>query len=50
MYLNNNNFRFSFIGVINIITHAVFMKIRIVHVLRADWLYWSVLRHLECPY
>ena len=31
--------RFIFIGVINIITHAIFMKIRIVHTLRADWLY-----------
>ena len=26
-------------GGINIITHAIFMKIRIVHTLRADWLY-----------
>ena len=55
MYLNNTHFRFIFIGGINIITHAIFMKIRIVHMLRADWLYVtpyrvSVLRHLECPY
>ena len=26
-YLNNNIFRYIFIGVINIITHAIFMKI-----------------------
>ena len=32
-------FRFSFIGGINIITHAIFMKISIVHTLRDDWLY-----------
>ena len=38
-YLNNTNFRFSFIGGINIITHAIFMKIRIVYMLRADCLY-----------
>ena len=38
MYLNNTNVRFSFIGGIHIITHAIFMKIRIVHTLRADWL------------
>ena len=38
-YLNNKKFRFSFIGGINIITHAIFMKIRIVHTLRADRLY-----------
>ena len=31
--------RFSFIGGINIITHSIFMKIIIVHMLRADWLY-----------
>ena len=37
-YLNNNKFRFRFIGDINIITHVIFMKIRIVHKLRADWL------------
>ena len=40
-YINNTNFRFSFIGGINIITLAIFMKIRIVHIaytLRADWL------------
>ena len=39
MYLINKKNRFSFIGGINIITHAIFMKIRIVHTLRADWLY-----------
>ena len=33
-----NNIIFSFIGGINIITHAIFMKVRIVHSLRADWL------------
>ena len=38
MYLNNTKIRFSFIGGINIIMHAIFMKIRIVHTLRADWL------------
>ena len=38
-YLNNNIFGFSLIGRINIITHAIFMKIRIVHTLRADLLY-----------
>ena len=38
-YLNNKNFRFSFIGGINIITHAIFMKIRLIHTLLADWLY-----------
>ena len=38
MYINNTNFRFSFIGGINIITHAIFMKIKIVHALRIDWL------------
>ena len=27
-------YRFSFIGGINIITHAIFMKMRIVHMLR----------------
>ena len=37
--LNNTNFRFSFICGINIITHAIFMKIQIVHTLSADWLY-----------
>ena len=37
-YLNNTNFRCSFIGGINIITYTIFMKIRIVHTLRADWL------------
>ena len=47
-YINNNIFRFSLIGGINIITHAIFMKIRIVVMLHADWLY-GVLRHLECP-
>ena len=26
MYLNNTNFRFNFIGGINIITNAIFMK------------------------
>ena len=30
-YLNNKMFRFRFIGGINIITHAIFMKTRIVH-------------------
>ena len=30
MYLNNTICRFSYIGGINIITHAIFMKIRIV--------------------
>ena len=39
MYLNNNIFRFSLISGIHIITHVIFMKIRIVHTLRADWLY-----------
>ena len=39
MYIHNKYFRFSFIGGINIITHAIFMKIRIVHMLRVDWLY-----------
>ena len=38
MYLNNTNVRFSFIGGINIITQAIFMKIRIFHKQRADWL------------
>ena len=38
MYLNNNIFRFSLLGDITIITHVIFMKIRIVHTLRADWL------------
>ena len=38
MYLNNTNFRFSFIGCISIITHAIFVNIRKVHTLRADWL------------
>ena len=37
-YLNNTYFRFSFIGGIAIIMHAIFMKIRIDHTLRADWL------------
>ena len=32
------NYSFGFIGGINIITHAIFIKIRIVHTLRADWL------------
>ena len=38
-YLNNTNFRFSFIIGINIITHLNFMKIGIIHTLIADWLY-----------
>ena len=38
MYTNNTKFIFSFIGCINIIPHAIFMKIRIVHTLCADWL------------
>ena len=42
-YLNNNIFRFSLIGGINIIIHTIFMKIRIVHTLRAGWLMVSVL-------
>ena len=46
MYLNNIKFRFSFIGDINIITHAIFMKIRIVHMLIGYRV--SVLRHIEC--
>ena len=33
-----NKFRFRFIAGINIITHAIFMKIRIVNTLCADWL------------
>ena len=37
-YLNNKKIRFSFIGVIYIIMHAIFMNIRIVHTMRADWL------------
>ena len=37
-YLNNNNFRFSFIDGITIIMHPIFMKIRIVHTPRADWI------------
>ena len=37
-YLNNTNCIFIFIGGINIITHAIFMKIRIVHTLHVDWL------------
>ena len=41
-YLNNQKFRFSFIGGINIITHAIFMKIRIVHTLRDDWFKTSI--------
>ena len=59
MYLNNNNFRFNFIGGINIIKHAIFMKIRIVHTLHCTALHFmhctligykvSVLIHLECP-
>ena len=36
-------FIFSFIGGINIITHAMFMNIRIVHTLRPDCLYISML-------
>ena len=39
MYLNNNIFRCCFIGGINIVTHEIFMKNRIVHTLCADWLY-----------
>ena len=31
-------FRLSFIGGINIITNAIFLKIRIVYTLRSDWL------------
>ena len=31
-------FRFSFIVSITIISEAIYMKIRIVHMLRADWL------------
>ena len=38
-YLNNKMFRFSFIGGITIITYAIFIKIRIIHTLDADWLY-----------
>ena len=38
-YLNNNIIKFSLIDGINIITHAIFMKIIIVNILRADWLY-----------
>ena len=47
MCLNNHIFRVSFICSITkarwgygitIITHAIFMKIRIVYTLRADWL------------
>ena len=38
-YQNNNFFRFSFICGIYIITHVIFMKIRIVHTLKSDWLY-----------
>ena len=38
MYINYNIFRFRFIGAITIITYAIFMKFRIVHTLRADWL------------
>ena len=37
-YLNNKQIRFSFIGGINIIKHAIFMIIIIVNPLRADWL------------
>ena len=37
-YLNNNNVRSSVIGGINIITHAIFMKIRIVNTMCAGWL------------
>ena len=35
-YLNNKKIRFSFIGGINIISHAILIKIIIVHTLRAD--------------
>ena len=38
MYLNNTNFKFIFIGGMNTIKYAIFMNIRIVHTLRADWL------------
>ena len=39
-YLNIKIFRFRFSGGINInsITHEIYMNIRIVHTLRADWL------------
>ena len=37
-YLYNKKKLFSCIGSINIIDHAIFMKIRLVHTLRADWL------------
>ena len=36
--MNNTNSRFSLIGGINIITHAICMKISMMHTLRADWL------------
>ena len=39
-----------FIGVINIITHMNFMKIRIVHTMRADWLYGVRIKTYKCPY
>ena len=32
-------FRFSFIGGITITIHVIFINIRIIHTLRADWLY-----------
>ena len=35
MYLNNNIFRFGFIG--GIITQAIIMKFRIVQTLHAEW-------------
>ena len=39
MYLNNTNLIVALLVVpINIITHSIFMKIGIVHTLRADWL------------
>ena len=37
-YINDTHFIFSFIDGIIIITHAIFMKIRIVHTLRTNWL------------
>ena len=37
MYLNNTKIRFSFTGCINIITHAIFMTIKLVHTLRIAW-------------
>ena len=50
MYLNNKNCRFSFIGGINIITHAIFLKIKIVYTLQSDWLHGVRIETSLVPY